>query len=365
MKRTSNAFKGILGGFVAIIIGVILLWWNEGNNVKNLKTTKEMDKTYIDVKSDKVDPNNEGKLIATYGKLINEQELTDNTFSIKIKTPFMKRIVEVYQWTEKSETDEDGNTTYSYSKEWASGIINSDDFHQSGHNNPKQKLYEDEVYFSNDVKVGAFTLSSSQVNSLSTKATFTDFNLEKANELNLVISNKYLTTSKDLNNPQVGDTRISFVYNNSTDVSVLAVQSGETFVDFVSKAGKTINRVMDGNHSGADMINVIKKENKILKWILRTVGLVACVIGFATILKPISAITSYVPILGSIVGSAVGLVSLVLGLALSLLIIAIAWVRFRPVLGISLLVIVAALIVFLIIKGKKTKAPTTQTNIQQ
>ena len=50
MKKIGNSFKGILGGFVIIIIGIGLLWWNEGNNVKNLKTTAEAAKSLIDVK---------------------------------------------------------------------------------------------------------------------------------------------------------------------------------------------------------------------------------------------------------------------------------------------------------------------------
>jgi hypothetical protein len=365
MKRIGNSFKGIIGGVVLILLGIVLLWWNEGNNVRNLKTTAEMDKSYVDVKSDSLNPNNEGKLVATYGKLINEKELKDTVFKITVKTPVLKRIVEVYQWEEESHTDEDGATTYSYKKEWSSTLINSNDFHQSGHDNPKIMPYENEVYTSDDVKVGAFTLSSNQVNMLSTKANYTNFNKEETDKLNLNIINNYLISSKDYNNPQVGDYRISFVYNNSTDVSVLAVQSGETFVDFVSKAGKTVNRVMDGVHSGSEMINVIKKENKIIKWVLRIGGILACVLGFATIFKPLSAITSYVPILGSIVGSAVGLISLVLGLCLSFVIIAIAWVRFRPVLGISLLVIAVALGVFLIMRGKKTEAPKTETTTQK
>ena len=181
----------------------------------------------------------------------------------------------------------------------------------------------------------------------------------KKTELNLIISDTYLTTSTDLSKPQVGDIRISFSYNNSTDVSVLAVQSGETFVDFVSKEGRSINRVMDGTHSGEEMINIIKQEDNMLKWILRGVGLLLLTMGFATILKPISAASSYVPLLGNLVGAAVGLVSLVLGLCLGFVVIAIAWIRFRPILGISLLVVVAALMAFLIIRGKKSKPVET------
>jgi len=364
MKRVGNAFKGILGGFVFIIIGIILLWWNEGNNVKNIKTTAEMEKVLIDVSSESVDQNNEGKLVATSGKLLNEEELTDQTFAVTVKTPLLKRIVEVYQWKEESETDEDGDTVYRYTKEWSSTMINSNDFHQSGHDNPTTKTYENEVYYSQEVKVGAFTLSSDQVQSLSTSGNFNSFNEEKATELNYTISGNYLTNSKDIANPEIGDYRISFVYNNSTEISVLAVQKGNTFVDFVSEAGKSVNRVVDGIHSGSEIVNDIKAENNFLKWILRAAGVIACMVGFGAILKPISAVTSYVPILGSLVGAAVGLVAFILGLAVGLVVIAVAWIRFRPILGICLLAAVVALVVFLIARGKKTKAPE-QAEVQE
>ena len=362
MKRIGNSFKGIAGGFILILAGVVLLWWNEGNNVRNIKTTAEMEKIVIDVKSDKVDSKNEGKLIATNGSLINEQELTDEVFDINIKTPKMMRIVEVYQWDEHSSTDDDGHTTYSYSKKWSSDLIDSGNFHQKNKVNPATKIYEDKTYLSDDVKVGSFSLSSNQIERLSTKANFTDYNLDKINELNLTISGKYLTNSKNLDNPEIGDIRIEILYNNSTELSVLAVQQGNSFVDFVSSYGKSVNRIMDGTHSSSEMINVIKDENNFLKWILRLVGTLLIIFGFAAILKPISAITSFIPIFGSIVGGAVALVSLLLGLALSLIIIAVAWIRFRPLLGIGLLIIVAVLIAFLIIRGKKTKPENAQTN---
>ena len=355
MKRIGNSFKGIFGGFIAILIGVGLLWWNEGNNVRNIKTTAEMEKSYVDVKSDSVDSTNDGKLVATYGKLINEEELTDSTFGVTIKTPLMKRIVEVYQWDEDSSTDEDGNTTYTYEKKWSSDIIDSSSFHRKDHTNPTQKLYNDETLTSSNVKLNAFTLSNEQVNRLSTNGNFTDFNQEILTSLNLKVFNNYITTSEDLNNPQIGDTRISFVYNNSTDISVLAVQKGDSFVDFVSGAGKKVNRIMDGTHSGADMINTIKKENNILKWILRAVGIILLIAGFGTILKPLSAITSYVPIVGNLVDTAVGLVALLLGLSLGLIVIAIAWIRFRPLIGIGLLAAAGALIFLVVKKGKKDK----------
>ena len=172
MKRIGNSFKGIAGGFILILIGIVLLWWNEGNNVKNIKTTAEMEKVVIDVKSDKVNSKNDGKLIATNGELINEQELTDDDLGVTIKTPKMIRVVEVYQWDENSTTDDDGHTTYSYRKKWSDDLIDSGNFHDKNKKNPTTKLFENKTYTSSDVKVGAFSLSSNQIERLSTKANF-------------------------------------------------------------------------------------------------------------------------------------------------------------------------------------------------
>ena len=80
MKRVGNAFKGILGGFILIVIGVILLWWNEGNNVRNIKTIEEARGALVNVSSDKVDSANEGKLVSTNKKDISfiERLLLEN-----------------------------------------------------------------------------------------------------------------------------------------------------------------------------------------------------------------------------------------------------------------------------------------------
>ena len=361
MKKIGDSFKGILGGIVFVLIGIVLLWWNEGNNVKNLKTTAELEKVYKDVKSDSIDSSNDGKLVAVSGKLINEEELTDKEFNITIKTPLMYRKVEIYQWDEKEDTTDDV-TTYSYEKKWSEELIDSNEFNKKGYTNPTSKLYESETYASSDVKVGAFSLTSDQVNMLNTDSVYTNYDKDALEDMKLNVIDNYITTSKDLKKPEIGDMRISFHYNTSTEVSVLAVQTGDTFAPFTSSVGKTVNKVMNGIHTGKEMIEDVKAQNKMIKWLLRLGGALLIMIGIGAVLKPISTIASFVPILGSIVGTAVGLIAFVLGLCLSLIIIAIAWIRFRPILGICLLAIAVILIIVLIILGNKKKAQNAANN---
>jgi hypothetical protein len=37
-SRVGNAFKGVVGGFIAVVAGICLLWWNEGRTVKRQRT---------------------------------------------------------------------------------------------------------------------------------------------------------------------------------------------------------------------------------------------------------------------------------------------------------------------------------------
>ena len=118
--------------------------------------------------------------------------------------------------------------------------------------------------------------------------------------------------------------------------------------------------ITSGVKTGEAMINDIEASNNLFKWILRGVGILLIIMGIAGILSPISKLTSRIPILGNVVGAAVGGISFLLGLAIGLLVIAIAWIRFRPVLGIGLIVVVILLIVG-VFKLRKDKAPKEST----
>jgi hypothetical protein len=106
---------------------------------------------------------------------------------------------------------------------------------------------------------------------------------------------------------------------------------------------------------------MIQKEDKLIKWLFRGLGALLIVIGYGSILSPISKLASFVPILGNVVGGIVGVISFIIGLVHSLLIIVIAWFRFRPLLAIILLVVIAALIVGLVMLLKKNKAKAAET----
>jgi len=69
----------------------------------------------------------------------------------------------------------------------------------------------------------------------------------------------------------------------------------------------------------------------------------------------LSVFASVVPFLGKLVGIGTGLVSILFGMAWSLLIIALAWLFYRPLIGAIILAAAAGLIVMLYTKLRSGK----------
>ena len=350
-KNSGGIFGGIIAGIIMIIGGICLLWWNEGRTIKTQQGINEAEKNMIQVKSDSIDEKNEGKLIATNGDLdlSNAEELIDETFGVHVKSPIMKRTVEMYQWDETCETDNDNKEICTYKKVWSDSMIDSSEF-QSGHTNPSSMLYDSKTYIAEGVKVGEFILPRTLIEKLSTDVeknttALLEEYVEKVEGYE--VKGKYITNMTDEENPKIGDLRISFSYNDASSVSVLAVQTANTFGEYTSSVGTTIFRIKEGIHTGKDIVIDMTNENKLFKWLLRLGGTLLIMIGIGALLSPITTLANFVPIFGNVVSFATGLISFVLGLAISLVVIALAWFRYRPILSIVLIVIVVGLVVFL------------------
>ena len=343
--------KTVGGGLLVFFIGILLLWWNEGNNVRNLRSVSEGLKNYKDVKSTKVDSKNDGKLVATSGKITFESPAVDSEFNITSKSAVLRRSVEMYQWQEKCESDDDNKKTCTYKKVWSDEIIDSSEFEKEGHENPTTKPYDSEKYYGEDIKLGAFEMTKNLLEKLSTKKQIKDLSEEVATSHGMSVDKAYYTNVTE-DGPKVGDLRISFYENDSEYVSVLAMQSDSHFKVYKTKKGKNFFNLYEEEYNGSDMFQIISKQNNFGKWALRVVGILCVIMGVGSLFNPLQKLADKVPVLGSIVGVATGTVSFVLGLAISLIVIAIAWFRFRPLISIGLIAIVVGLFIYLKMNGK-------------
>ena len=160
--------------------------------------------------------------------------------------------------------------------------------------------------------------------------------------------------------PQIGDVRVTFMETKPGTVSILAKLTGTTFETYHASNGKTVSKLSMGTHSLENMYGAEHSSNVTMTWVLRFVGAILVMLGLKMVVAPLVVVADVIPLLGSIVGAGTGLVSTLLGLAWSLLIISIAWLRFRPIIGMGMIAVAGTLIALLYVKGRAHKAAKAQ-----
>lgn len=382
-QRLAGSAKGMIGGLLMFIIGTCLLWWNEGRTVRTAKAIGDA-ASHVESVADvsRVDASLNGKLIHASAFADTKDTLTDDMFGVRELAIRLDRKVEYYQWVENAQTRErekigggkETTTTYTYEKKWVDKPVNSAEFKDPQYQSANKVLSEVEERneMAQHVTFGAYTLPELFVASISgsepVEVRMTEEQRFTWNErlhmlrpkvdtetslVHTSANTAYLGLSP--NSPQVGDVRVTFTKVPPADISLIAQVDGSTFKAYRAKNGQSFSRVQMGTVGVDEMIEQARSENNMLTWVLRLVGVLLIVIGLKGMFGLLPMLFKVLPFLGSIVDAGVGLVSWIFGLAWSLIIIAIAWLVFRPIIGISLLVLAIAGIVFLKRRGKKNE----------
>lgn len=373
-SRLGNSFKGIGGGLLLFLIAFPLLFWNEGRAVKRAKALETGAGAVVSVQADKVDPANEGKLVHVTAKADTKDVLTDPLFKISSTAIRLERRVEMYQWkqNESSKTEKQlgggtkKTTVYTYEKVWSDKPVNSAYFKETGHENPGFP-FESEKLRANHVTLGDFLLNDSLVDRLGDSRKLpvpADYKLPaalsgKSDAAYVHVSRKSSAPSQvsqeqpadnagdaALTEPAIGDLRISWYAVVPHEVSIVARQTGKTFSAY-PVGSESILLIADSVQSAEAMFQSAQSANSAMTWFLRIAGLVMMYVGLSCVLRPLSVLMDVIPFLGDLIGAGISLISFLIALPCTLVTIAVAWIYYRPLLGIGLLVVAAALIVFL------------------
>lgn len=374
-SRLGGAVKGVVAGLALFILGFPVLFWNEGNSVKTAKALDEGEGACIPVESNaKVDPEMEGQLVHMTGRADTQDVLTDEQFGVSATAIALNRKTEMFQWRENSETTEKKNlggsvtrtTTYTYEKVWSEAVIDSSGFKEAGHDNPGVIEFPSVEKLAANVSFGAFRLNERQIARIGSDQAYafpTDFVCRVSRvqrQGNVILVPNKATRDNALNNrdvaaePRIGDMRVTFTVVRPHDISIVAKQRGDTFVAYLAKTKKKVDLIQDGVVDCAEMFEDARDANTLFTWLVRLGGLLIMYIGLSMVLKPLSVLGDVLPILGTVIGWGTGLVAGVVALVCALVTIAVAWIFYRPVLAVLLLVAAGAL-VFLVWKKKQSK----------
>jgi hypothetical protein len=373
LGRLGESIKGVIVGFIFFVVSFPLLWWNEGRAVRTAGGLRELAHDVVSVKADTVESANNDKPVHITARATSDEALTDTVFNVATKAIKLARTVAMYQWVErqKSETRKklgggtETVTTYTYDKAWSGDSKDSSHFkHPEGHRNPSPKFSSEEKVAAK-VAFGAFALSPGLVGQLNQ---FEDLPLGNDDLARLPedvrkqvkLDGGRLYMGRNPASPEIGDLRIQFRVVKPAEVSILARQSGQTFAPWRSKSGTEIERLAPGSVDAPAMVQVMENENKTLTWILRLVGFVVMAVGIGCVLKPLVVVADVIPLFGNLLGMGVAITAGLIAAFFSLVTIALAWIVYRPMLGIGLLAAALAVAVLAKMLGGNRKRVATR-----
>jgi len=383
-SRVGNSFKAIGGGFLLFFAATALLWWNEGRAVKTDKMLNEAEGVTVALETiDRVDPEMDGKLVYATGLATTKDSVSDTKFGVGATAIRLQRSVEYYQVMEESHEErtdklggkEEIKTTYSYKEGWTDRPVASAEFHDPSYRKKNFVLTsaEDEQWQASKVTFGAFELSESQIGSISgdvpvalqlDSAMLVTMNKEcqqviqrqyggKSDSMKLVhVADNVLYYGFSPNSPAVGDVRITFTKVMPAKVTIIAKQQGNSFTSFKASNGKTFQKLAMGTRTAEEIYESAHSTNNMWLWVLRIVGIMLVIAGLKSIVGFLETILKVVPFVANIFGWGVGVVCTVVGIVWSLIVIALAWLFYRPLIGITLLVVAGFLIWVFAFKGK-------------
>ena len=392
--RVKNSFKAIGTGFMLFLAGTALLWWNEGRAVKTNDMLNEAEAATVVMENpSKLDNSLEGELVCATALATTEDSLIDQQFGFGVKAIAIKRTVRYYQVQEKSKQEkkdkigggEETVTTYTYNRGWVTTPINSEGFHDPGYrkiNFVLTTVPQEDVWAQN-VTFGAYTLPESLIRSITSteplKPVIAQDRMESMNEdarhaaLRNYSSSKLGNVAKSHNaevgqfihvtdnelyigmtpsSPAVGDVKVTFEKVVPAKVTLIAKVNGNTFEPYKAKNGYTFQTLVMGEKDAAEIYEGEHDMNNIMLWVFRIIGILMVIGGLKGIFGFLETLLKVLPFIANILGWGVGVICTVVGVVWSLIVIAIAWLFYRPLLGITLLVVAGLLIWIFAFKGK-------------
>ena len=383
----ANTKIGKGSGITAFIFGTFFLIITE----RDYKRTRDViiEAESIVVKANDVslqDAELDGKLIYGVSKTRTDDILTDGIFEVKVNAVKLIRSIEYYQWVEIKHTEtyenyegkERTRTVYTYEKQWTDKLIDSEKFKEPKHRNRmiievgSMEKYADLVYWGAyelplflkskvdgatpimiEVSKGGKAAWENRLKESVLKhneqdsASLADeyFHLFRANTVHL---------GADPASPRIGDMRATVTYiPPGRDLSVIAQVQENTLTEYVSpKNGKSFHSVQNGV---VDIETMFKEEydtNTATTWAYRLIAFFFVLFGLRCMFNIVTNLFSKIPVLGSIVNVGASLGCFVIGLVWSALIAGIAFLFYRPLTGLIVLLVAAGLIWLLKKKGE-------------
>ena len=390
----SSVICGPLFGSLIFIFSLVLLWQNEKGYVTTCHRLKEELHECAALDPYNLTMDHNGHLIYLKGSTSCDENLKDAEFPVVTSFNAIKliRTVEMYQWKETHSQDDHHHNRYEYSQIWDSEFHSSESFNERSHiNNSKDFIIRSEDAIAKEVHIGNYFLSE-ELKKMAKNKTDIPLREEITNnaggkllqEMTVLskqfkIQDSYIYVTKDKFQNNLGDIRIRFYEVKCGPTTVVGQQDGTSFVKHLIESAQGEERLQNedlcNNNRGCcdnccgitcrlaklitapineilwlfekdiptkeEVFREVTLEHQRKRNWIRLAGWVCSWLGIWIFFSPIVYLLSVIPLIGAVLSSLVSwaalLFGLIVGSAISVMVICLAWLFYRPL--ISLLII--------------------------
>lgn len=387
-SKIAGSLKGILFGVVLFVVSIGLLYWNEGRvDFSNIAEKA------VNINATQQNTESQNELVSV-SEALKTDALLGDTYLQPANYIAISRKVEVYAWTETSETkskktngenyvDAEGKNdtasekTYIYKKEWTSNPKESSSFHFPAEHKNVPKPIENEMKHVDKAMIGIYEVDVA-------KANLPAFKEVTLNDANIILAKGVLTEDEEgeiaayyadfediapslegnyifkgfgaIDAPEVGDVRISYLaLPADQNVTVFGQLSGTKITPYIGDKNSKLYRVFDGTRE--ESLSQMSNEHTQSTWGLRALGFILMWVSLGMLLGPLSALLDFIPLVGDLSKSVIGIATFIVAGIISTLVILISMILHNIILLIAIVIAIAGGILFFL--KKKGEAKTT------
>ena len=395
-SSSDSTISGPIIGSILFIFSLVLLWYNEKGYVTTCHRLKEELIECADLDPYTLSTQYNGHLVYLKSTTSCDENLKDNQFLAfgAFNAVKLLRTVEMYQWKEERH-ERDHHVHYDYKEVWDETFIDSNGFHeQHRKNNSKDFIVRSEKIIAKEVHIGCYMLSEELKEMAKNKTEIvpteemTRSAVEKIHhdmkELGkeFKIQDGHIYVCKDKFGTNNGDLRIKFFEVKCGPTTIVGQLEGTSFIKHQiesalrERTGGNSDEVWDESRgccenccsalcklaskltapiseilwifekdiaTKEDVFEEVTREHKNKRNLYRVVGWVLSWLGIWIFFGPIVYLLSVFPLIGGLLATlaswAALLFGLIVGTVLSVLVISIAWLFYRPLISLGLILI--------------------------
>lgn len=341
-KRQKRRTGRLIFGLILVLAGSAGLFWNEWRSASEMATLRAAGRSVMSVDPGRVPGDADGRLVHVAAEARPSGIVEDPVFGLGDVALRLDRIVEMYQWREHTQGAGDNRTTR-YEKVWAEGRIPSERFRERvGRSNPPAPPYQSARFQPPEVAIGAYGLTPALVDLLPADRAIA---VPRGRELfvrgGVLAGDGTGFFSGDPRRPEIGDVRVRFRVVPAGEVSVLAGLDGARLGPWRAANGGEVAIAVPGLETAEAMLGHARRVTALRTWGVRAAATLGVFVGCSLLLGRAGERVASLAALRRRLGPAA---APTVALGWALVVVAIAWVLFRPLASLGLVVATSVLL---------------------